>query len=124
MAAYTEPLDQIRALIPDMKAEKVLTDEQVETFYSIEGSVKGATALALEVIASDQALTLKVIRLLQMQTDGAKLSDALLKRAALLRSQVADAAEVTSPGFEIAEQVYTPFSWVEYFDAEISRWPL
>jgi hypothetical protein len=46
--------------------------------------------------------------LLDVTTDGAKLSDALLKRAALLRQQAAN--NVTGGSFDWAEMVPNDFS--------------
>jgi hypothetical protein len=54
------------------------------------GNVRLAAALALETIASDTEMVDKVITIMDLSTDGAKTSDALLKRAALLREQAED----------------------------------
>jgi hypothetical protein len=102
---YTYDLDtavgQMRLLIPDRGApgqfaawsadnKLIFTDEELTAFLGQEGSsVKAACALALEVVASDEALVLKVMRQLDFETDGAKLADALIARAAKLREQAA-----------------------------------
>lgn len=108
---------KVRLLIPDrVAAEPIFEDEEIEAFLSIEDDdVRRAAALALETIASDQAYTLKVIKTLDLQTDGAKTSDALLKRAEKLRGQAdkADAdAEAEEDGglFDIAEMPDTAFA--------------
>lgn len=103
---------RVRMLVPDSNATSyVFEDEEVNAFLALEGGVvRRAAALALETIASNEALTLKVIKVLDLQTDGAKTSDALLKRAALLRSQ-AEADEAAEGGaFDWAEMVLDPFS--------------
>jgi hypothetical protein len=83
---------RVRLLIPDRSLDLfVFQDEEIESFLEIEGGVKLATALALETIASDIAMVDKVIRIMDLQTDGAKTSDALLARAKLLREQAEDA---------------------------------
>jgi hypothetical protein len=83
---------RVRLLIPDRSLDLfVFQDEEIEAFLEIEGGVKLATALALETIASDIAMVDKVIRIMDLQTDGAKTSDALLARAKLLREQAEDA---------------------------------
>ncbi len=83
---------RVRLLIPDRGADYfVFQDEEIEAFLEIEGGVKLATALALETIASDIAMVDKVIKIMDLQTDGAKTSDALLARAKLLREQAEDA---------------------------------
>lgn len=104
---------KIRALIPDNSATSyVFEDEEIEVFYSLEGSsLKRAAALALETIASNEAMVLKVIRLLDIQTDGAKVADALLKRAALLRKQADDEETAADAGFDIAEMVVDQFTY-------------
>jgi hypothetical protein len=116
----------IRLLIPDrVQGEAIFQDEEIADFLALEASVvKRAAALALESIASDQALVLKVLKLDKNQTDGAKLSDALLKRAALLRKQAAEeaAGEIDGDGlFDIAEQVVDVFGEREYLYNEALR---
>ena len=101
---------KVRLMIPDnVVARYVFEDDEIDAFLSIEGSViKKATALGLETLASNEALVLKVIRLMDLTTDGAKLSDALLKRAAKLREQAE--ADDTGAAFDWAELVYDDFS--------------
>lgn len=87
----------------------MLTDAALTEFLVLEADRdKRAAALALETIASDNAMVLKVMRLLDLTTDGAKVSDALLKRAAELRKQ--DEAEDVDGAFDYAELVYDSFS--------------
>lgn len=104
---------RVRLLIFDTDSTSyVFEDAEISVFLSLEGSnVKRSAALALETMASNEAFVLKVIRLLDLQTDGAKTSDALLKRAAMLRSQ-ADIDEAAEDGgsFDIAEWVVDDFS--------------
>ena len=86
----TSDIGKVRLLIPDSRFDAyIFEDEEISTFLLLETGVKRAAALALETIASNEALVLKVIKLLDVQTDGAKVSDALLKRAEKLRSQSA-----------------------------------
>ena len=108
----TENVGKMRAMIPDSNsATYVFEDDELTAFYAIEGSsLKRATALALETIASNEAMVLKVIKVLDMQTDGAKVSDALLKRAAMLRKQAEDDELAAGGAFDIAELVYDPFT--------------
>jgi hypothetical protein len=117
--AYTYNLatdvGRCRLMIPDrVEAEAIFQDEEISAFLALEGGVKGATALALETIASDQVLTLKVAKILDKETDGAKVSDALLKRAAKLREQVASEEAVEEDGaFAVAEMVTDDFGYRE-----------
>lgn len=103
---------RVRLLVPDTSPTAfVFEDAEVDAFLLLEGgSVRRAAALALETLASNQALVLKVIKLMDLQTDGAKLSDALLKRAGLLRAQ-AEADEMAGGAmFDWAEMVLDSFS--------------
>jgi hypothetical protein len=113
----TTTIGKVRLLITDRDpAEPIFDDADITAFLGMESaSVKGAAALALETIATDEALTLKVIKLLQLTTDGAKLSDALLKRADKLRAQAASetAADADYTPFEIAEWNLPPFGAAE-----------
>jgi len=111
---------KVRLLIPDRNAaDYVFEDTEITAFLTIEGDIRNATALGLETIASDTAMVLKVIRLLDLTTDGAKTSDALLARAKLLRAQ-ADAEEVTG-AFDIAEMVVDTFTLRERIYREALR---
>ncbi len=103
---------KVRLMIPDRDADNaIFDDDEIDAFLSLESQdVRLATALALETIASDQALTLKVVRLLDVQTDGAKVSQALLARAAELRRQVE-----MDGSFDVAEQVFDVFGEREHW---------
>lgn len=102
---------KVRLFIPDNKAASyIFEDDEIEVFLAMESGIKRATAMALETIASNEALVLKVIRLLDVSTDGAKVSDALLKRAALLRSQAEDDDQAGGGGIDIAEMVVDDFT--------------
>jgi hypothetical protein len=81
--------DRVRLLIPDNDEQHfIFSNVQIDEFLAMEeNSVKLATAQCLDVIASSEALTLKVIKLLDLQTDGAKLSAELRARAKGLREQ-------------------------------------
>lgn len=113
---------KVRLLIPDNKgayvppdeqpAMYIFEDEEISTFLILETGLRRATALALEVIASNEALVLKVIKLLDITTDGAKVSDALLKRAALLRKQAGDDEELAvGDGFDIVTMIVDRHTW-------------
>lgn len=111
----TTDTGQMRALIPDNHTDDYLfADEELSVFLALEGGIKKGTALALETMASNEAMVLKVIRLLDITTDGAKVSDALLKRAALLRKQADDADDATSEAVDIVGWVLSPSQHREY----------
>lgn len=111
---YGTDAGRVRLLIPDVDETALLfTDEQVAAFLAMEGGVKKAAALALETAASSEVMVSKVIRTQDLTTDGARVSDALLKRAASLRQQADDEADLDEGGFAIVDFV-PPFQ---------RRWP-
>jgi len=81
--------DRVRLLITDTNAEKqIFKNEEIDEFLVMNGDdVHLAAAEALETIATSEALTLKVINLLDLSTDGARLAETLMKRAEKLREQ-------------------------------------
>lgn len=101
---------QVRLLIPDrVDSGHVFEDAEITAFLMLEGNnARLGAALALETIASDQTMVLKVMRLLDLQTDGARVADALLKRAAELRRQAG--IEDATGAFGYAEWVLNSFS--------------
>ena len=77
-----QQIGKVRLIVPDNHlVDYIFEDEEITTFLELESGVKRAASLALETIASNEAMVLKVIKLLDITTDGAKVSDALLKRA-------------------------------------------
>jgi len=107
---------KIRLLIPDrVVTDYVFEDADLTALFTLEDSnIKRATALALETIAADQAMTLKVIRVLDLTTDGAKVSDALLKRAEGLRTQATyEDSGLAGGAFDVAEIIVTDFNYRE-----------
>jgi hypothetical protein len=103
---------QVRLLVPDSSPTTyVFEDAEIDAFLTLEsGSVRRAAAMALETLASNEALVLKVIRILELSTDGAKTADALLKRAALLRSQADEVEAADGALFDWAEMTLDDFS--------------
>jgi len=94
-------LGQIRLLINDVDAEAaVFQDEEILVFLDMAGDVVLlAAAQALDTIADNEALTSKVIRTQDLQTDGVKLADSLRKRAQSLRDQHAATLVDEDEGF-------------------------
>lgn len=82
-------------------SNQLFTDAEIDAFLTLESSnLKKAAALALETIASQEALILKVLKTADVTTDGAKLSAELRARAKGLRES-ADSDDYT---FDWAEQ--------------------
>ena len=82
-------LQRVRLLINDVDpARPVFTDVEIRSFLDMaDGAVLLAAAQALDTIADNEVLTSKVIRTQDLQTDGARVADALRKRADSLRAQ-------------------------------------
>lgn len=105
------PLDDkgtVRLLIADVstdEAKRLLTDDQVQAFIDLEGgNLKRAAAAALDAIATSEVLVSKVIRTQDLQTDGAKVADALRKQAQALRDQADAVDEMDDDGlFDIVD---------------------
>lgn len=93
---YETPEGQVRLLIADVSTDetkRLLGDTEITGYLAMnDGHIKRAAADALDAIADSEALVSKVIRTQDLQTDGAKVADALRKHADRLRAQ-ADAAD-------------------------------
>lgn len=109
---------RVRMLITDRDEENpIFQDAEIDAFLDMnDDSVRLAAASALETIATDQALVLKVLVTLDLETDGAKVADSLMKRAASLRAQ-----EESVGAFDVAEMVVNDFSTRERLFNEILR---
>lgn len=86
------PAGMVRLLLNDVDdpPNQVFTDGDITAFLTLEGdNVKLAAATAIDTNASNEALASKVLRTQDLQTDGAKLADALRAHARALRDQVA-----------------------------------
>ena len=123
-ATLSTDLSKVRLLATDVDAANpIFTDEEIGAFMAMEGSnLKRSAALALETIARNQVLVLKVIRLLEIQTDGASVARELRMQAEKLREQ-ADRDEASSDGgaFDWAEMVTNDFSLRDRFVATALR---
>ena len=106
---------KIRLLIFDTDSTNyVFEDEELNVFYSIEGS-------SVKRAASNEAFVLKVITLMDLRTDGAATARAMFERAALLRAQAEDEEFAVYGAFEIAEWVTDDFSARERLANEVLR---
>jgi hypothetical protein len=96
--------DLVRFLVNDARLAdvtgNVFSDEEIAGYLAIEGgNVKRAAAQAIDTIADNEALASKVLKDHQLGTDGAKVADALRKRAIALRAQADRDDEQTDAGF-------------------------
>lgn len=98
----TSAIRRVRLLLNDVAAEaadRVFSDGDIEDFLSLEDwNVKRAAAQAIDTNADNEALASKVLRTQDVQTDGAKVAQALHQRADSLREQ-ADREDENGDGF-------------------------
>lgn len=93
------PAGQVRLLVNDVAAPWVFQDDEITAVLTLESdNVKRAAAQLIDTNASNEALASKVLRTQDVQTDGARLADALRKHATALRDQ-ADADEERGDNF-------------------------
>lgn len=126
MIDYTSPVGQVRVLIPDLRKLEDLrdlrneprylfTDDEILAFLAVNnGNVKRAAADACDAIGMDKALQLLVLKTDDKQTDGAKLLDAIVKRAKTLREQAKEDDE-NNLSFDVIMPTYEPVDWVVNF---------
>ncbi len=78
----------VRLRIGDtVQATALFTDEDLTAFLSVESDTWRASAAALERIALNQVLLLKVIKILPFTIDGSKVAETILKIAKSYREQ-------------------------------------
>jgi hypothetical protein len=114
------PRGKVRLLIGDTDVEtpdvQLFTDEEIDAFLSMEDQEAApAAALALEAIAANQVMVLKVIRTQDLSTDGAAVARELRQQARQLRED-ADAGS-----FDWAELVVDPATYAERLYNEVLR---
>lgn len=101
------PADLVRLLINDpTSADNFFTNAEIAAFLALEDdSVKRAAAVALETIASNEALVSKVIRTQDLATDGPAVAAELRARAQMLREQ----DEESEDGFFVDVLDFNPY---------------
>jgi len=129
---YSTPRGRVRALIPDVEQvdfagegvpEYLFSDGHIDAFLATAGGLPGgranvlrAGAMALRAVAVSEGLISKVIKTEDLQTDGAKLTAALLRGAEGLDKQ-ADQAE------ESEDELLFGFEIVDFQPYPIDRYP-
>lgn len=92
---------------------QLFTDDEIDAFLALNTNiVKLAAADALQAMASNQLMVLKVLKNMDLSTDGAKMSDAWLAQAKELRKSW---LEVGDGSFEGA------FDWAEFADTDFAK---
>jgi hypothetical protein len=98
----TTDIGKVRLLLFDLDVTKPIfpDDSMIQAFLNMElGDVKQGAALGLETIAGNRLLTLQVIQLLDLKTDGVSMAKGLLEQAKRLR----DFSNNDWAGFDVAE---------------------
>lgn len=106
--------DRVRLLLPDTNVDSaVFSDKELDEFLAMEAqNVPRAVALACETIGSSQLYLLKVIRALDLTTDGAAVSREYRQRAKELRNRADELEAAEDDGcFDVAEMTVDHFSW-------------
>lgn len=118
MAAITDfstDVAKVRLLISDIDiANQIFNDQAIQAFISmaLDGNIKRAAASALLVMATNEVLVQKRIKLLDLSTDGPAEAKALQDLAKQYREE-ADMEEIDG-AFDWAEQVNTPAQYDEF----------
>ncbi len=113
MSSYDPGTDagKVRLLIADTdRTSPVFQDNEITAFLALAGDdVRLAAAQALDVMANNMAMVLKVIKTLDLSTDGAATAKALRDGAQVLRDQVDQDGDT----WAIAEFADPPFGYQE-----------
>lgn len=88
---------KVRLIISDIGGDTgtdfIFEDNEVAAFLNMEGDIKLAAAAALRTIAANSAMVLKVIKFMELSTDGAKVAKALLETAKELEERADEGDE-------------------------------
>lgn len=112
-------------IFDNVDSDALFQDEVItNVFNALERqNIKRTSAFFLETIATRQALIQKVIKNLNLSTDGAKLATELRTQAKDLRDQadIEDTFTNGNTGWDWAEQIFDPFTERERIINEITR---
>lgn len=112
---FSTSTNKVRLLIGDIDVtDKIFNNSAIDAFIAmaLDNNIKRAAAQALLVIAVNEVLVQKRIKLLDLSTDGPAEATALQALAKELIRQ-ADEEEVDG-AFDFAEMVDTPFQYDEF----------
>lgn len=118
-ATYDPTTDagKVRLLISDTNtADALFTDDEIAAFLALDSNVYMAAALGLRTIAGNEVQVLKVIRLLDLTTDGAAVARELRMQADGLEARARQ-----SGTFEVAEFALPPFGSRQRLANQIMR---
>lgn len=112
---YSTSAARVRLLISDIdEMNQIFNDQAIDAFLSmaLDGNIKRAAASALLVMATNEVLVQKRIKLLDLSTDGPAEAKALQDLAKQYREE-ADLEEVDG-AFDWAEQINTTAQYKEF----------
>ena len=112
---YSTDAAKVRLLISDIDdVAQIFNDQAIDAFLSmaLDGNIKRAAAQALLVMATNEILVQKRIKLLDLSTDGPAEAKALQDLAKQYREE-ADLEEVDD-AFDWAEQINTTAQYREF----------
>jgi hypothetical protein len=94
----------------------IYQDEEHQAFLDLNaGNIRLAAAQAIDAIAGNEAYVQKMIKMLDLMTNGPQTAMALRAAADELRRQVYEGSGDFSGMFDIAEQVYDNWTFDERF---------
>ena len=94
----------------------IYQDEEHQAFLDLNaGNIRLAAAQAIDAIAGNEAYVQKMIKMLDLMTNGPQTAMALRAAADELRRQVYEGSGDFSGMFDIAEQVYDNWTLDEHF---------
>lgn len=120
---YQTAIGQVRSLIPDVELlenpadlsaapEYIFDDATLQAYLALaRDNVYRAAAIAVNTLATSEALILKVLKSDDRQTDGAKLADSLGRRAQWLDVQADEEDAEVYGGFDIVPYDPRPVHW-------------
>jgi hypothetical protein len=118
----TTDLGKCRLLCSDTDSTRqIMSDEDLAAFIVMAGHYMPAAAMALDSIAANEVLSLKVLNIMGMSTDGASVAKMLMARAQKIRDDYMRYSAANGPGFATAEMPDGTFSWDEKILKEYMR---
>jgi len=112
---YSTDVAKVRLLISDIDvSEQIFNDQAIQAFIdmALDGNLRRAAAQALMVMATNETMVQKQIKILDLSTNGPAQAQALLALAKQYREE-ADAEEIDG-AFDWAESVNTPAQYDEF----------
>jgi predicted kinase len=112
---YSTDVAKVRLLISDIDvSEQIFNDAAIQAFIdmALDGNLRRAAAQALMVMATNETMVQKQIKILDLSTNGPAQAQALLALAKQYREE-ADAEEIDG-AFDWAESVNTPAQYDEF----------